>query len=178
MYVCIYVCMYYLCMYVFIYVCMYVCMYVCSYVGMYLCIYVCVYLCMYVLFMYVCMYLCMYVLCMYVCMYVFLWRFGKKSHILHFPTVIFRSPWFRFFRLILVFIGDVSSSSLCSAPGSPYWKCLLYCSVLVWKPNGTPRRRWEVNIRMDLQETGWIGAAWTALVWFRIATGGGLLRSY
>jgi hypothetical protein len=43
---------------------------------------------------------------------------------------------------------------------------VLQCSGA--KPNGRPRRRWEVNIRMDLQETGWIGAAWTGLVWFRI----------
>ena len=51
--------------------------------------------------------------------------------------------------------------------------------VLVWKPEGKrqlgrPRRRWEDNIRMDLQEVGleyedWIGLAqdrdrWRALV--------------
>jgi hypothetical protein len=51
--------------------------------------------------------------------------------------------------------------------------------VLVWKPEGKrplgrPRRRWEDNVRMDLQEVGcgredWIGLAqvrdrWRALV--------------
>jgi hypothetical protein len=46
--------------------------------------------------------------------------------------------------------------------------------VLVGKPEGRPRRRWEDNIRMDLQEVGcgcgdWIGLAqdrdrWRALV--------------
>jgi hypothetical protein len=34
------------------------------------------------------------------------------------------------------------------------------CKILVGKPEGKrllrrPRHRWEVNIRMDLQETGW-----------------------
>jgi hypothetical protein len=40
-------------------------------------------------------------------------------------------------------------------------------------PLGRPRRRWEDNIKMDLQEVGW--AAWTGLSWLRIGTGGGLL---
>ena len=48
--------------------------------------------------------------------------------------------------------------------------------VLVWKPErkrtfGRPRRRWEDNIKMDLQEVGcgvWIGTSC-----FRIGTGGG-----
>ena len=44
--------------------------------------------------------------------------------------------------------------------------------VLVGKPEGKrplgrPRRRWEDNIRMDLQEVG--------LGWLRIGTGGGRL---
>jgi hypothetical protein len=38
---------------------------------------------------------------------------------------------------------------------------------------GRPRRRWEDNIKMDLQEVRW--GAWTGLIWFRIGTGGGLL---
>ena len=53
------------------------------------------------------------------------------------------------------------------------------CKVLVWKPEGRsplgrPRRRWEDNIRTDLQEVGcgymdWIGRAqdrdrWRTLV--------------
>jgi hypothetical protein len=40
----------------------------------------------------------------------------------------------------------------------------------VRRPFGRPRRRWEVNIKMDLQEVGWTG-----LIWLRIETGGGLL---
>ena len=50
--------------------------------------------------------------------------------------------------------------------------------VLVGKPEGKrplgrPRRRWEDNIRMDLQEVG-VGY-WTGLGWLRIGTGGGRL---
>jgi hypothetical protein len=41
------------------------------------------------------------------------------------------------------------------------------------RPLGRPRRRWEDNIKIDLQEVG--GGAWTGLIWFRIGTGGGLL---
>jgi hypothetical protein len=41
------------------------------------------------------------------------------------------------------------------------------------RPLGRPRRRWEDNIKMDLQEVGW--GAWTGLIWLRLGTGGGLL---
>jgi hypothetical protein len=41
------------------------------------------------------------------------------------------------------------------------------------RPLGRPRRRWEDNIKMDLQEVGW--EAWTGLIWLRIGTVGGLL---
>jgi hypothetical protein len=46
---------------------------------------------------------------------------------------------------------------------------------LVGKPKGKrllerPRRRWEDNIKMDLQELGY--GVWTELSWFRIETGG------
>jgi hypothetical protein len=41
------------------------------------------------------------------------------------------------------------------------------------RPLGRPRRRWDDNIKMDLQEVGW--GAWTGLIWLRIGTGGGLL---
>jgi hypothetical protein len=41
------------------------------------------------------------------------------------------------------------------------------------RPHGRPRRRWEDNIKMDLQDMGW--GAWTGLIWLRIGTGGGLL---
>jgi hypothetical protein len=37
------------------------------------------------------------------------------------------------------------------------------------RPLGKPRRRWEDNIKMDIQEVRWDG-----LVWLRIGTGGGL----
>jgi hypothetical protein len=39
-------------------------------------------------------------------------------------------------------------------------------------PFGRPRRRWEDNIKMDLQEEGWEGVDW---IWLRLGTGGGLL---
>jgi len=39
--------------------------------------------------------------------------------------------------------------------------------VTTWKTQA----RWEVNIKMDLQEVGWRGA-WTGLIWLRIGTGG------
>jgi len=50
--------------------------------------------------------------------------------------------------------------------------------VLVGKPQGKrplgrPRRRWEDNIKMDLQEVEW--GAWTGVFWHRIGTGGGYL---
>ena len=39
------------------------------------------------------------------------------------------------------------------------------------RPLGRPRRRWEDNIKMDLQEV-WV---WTGSIWLRIGTGGGHL---
>jgi hypothetical protein len=54
--------------------------------------------------------------------------------------------------------------------------------VLVEKPEGKwplerPRRRWEDNIKLDLQEVeggggGFVGTGWS---WFRIGTDGGHL---
>jgi hypothetical protein len=41
------------------------------------------------------------------------------------------------------------------------------------RPLGKPRRRWEDNIKIDLQEVGW--GTWTGLSWFRIRTAGGHL---
>jgi hypothetical protein len=41
------------------------------------------------------------------------------------------------------------------------------------RPLGRPRRRWEDNIKMDLQELGWGVEA--GLIWLRIGTGGGHL---
>jgi hypothetical protein len=50
--------------------------------------------------------------------------------------------------------------------------------VLVGKPDekrplGRPRRRWEDNIKMDLQEMGC--GLWTGSIWLMIGTCGGLL---
>ena len=50
--------------------------------------------------------------------------------------------------------------------------------VLVGKPEGKrplgrPRRRWEDNIKMDLQEVGC--ELWTGSSWLRIGIGGGYL---
>jgi hypothetical protein len=50
--------------------------------------------------------------------------------------------------------------------------------VLVGKPEGkrllgSPRHRWEANIKMDLQEVGGGCGDWMA--WLRIGTGGGHL---
>jgi hypothetical protein len=49
--------------------------------------------------------------------------------------------------------------------------CIAVSKVLVRKPEGKrplgrPRRRWEDNIRMDLQEVGC--GVWTGLGWLRI----------
>jgi hypothetical protein len=41
------------------------------------------------------------------------------------------------------------------------------------RPLGRPMRRWENNIKIDLEEVGW--GAWTGLSWLRIGTSGGLL---
>jgi hypothetical protein len=41
------------------------------------------------------------------------------------------------------------------------------------KPLGRPRRRWQDNIKLDLQEVA-LGS-WTGLIWLRIGTGGELL---
>ena len=41
------------------------------------------------------------------------------------------------------------------------------------RPRGRPRRRWEDNIKMDLQEVKC--GVWDGLSWFRIGTGGGHL---
>jgi len=41
------------------------------------------------------------------------------------------------------------------------------------KPLGRPRRRWEDDIKMDLQKGGWGG--WTELISLKIGTDGGNL---
>jgi hypothetical protein len=35
--------------------------------------------------------------------------------------------------------------------------------ILVGKPEGSPRRRWVDNIKMDLREIGWDGMDWIYL---------------
>ena len=42
-------------------------------------------------------------------------------------------------------------------------------------PLGRPRRRWEDNIKMDLQEVGCGGGVWTGSSWHRIGTDSGRL---
>jgi hypothetical protein len=39
------------------------------------------------------------------------------------------------------------------------------------RPLERPKRRWEDNIKMNIQEVGC--GTWTELIWFRIGTGGG-----
>jgi hypothetical protein len=41
------------------------------------------------------------------------------------------------------------------------------------RPLGRRGRRWEDNVKIDLQEVGW--RAWTGLMWLRIGTVGGVL---
>jgi hypothetical protein len=50
--------------------------------------------------------------------------------------------------------------------------------VLVGKPEGKrpfgrPMRKWDDNIKMNLEEIRW--GAWTGLIWLRIGAGGGHL---
>jgi hypothetical protein len=49
--------------------------------------------------------------------------------------------------------------------------------VLVGKPEGRslgrPKRRWEDNIKIDIQEIEW--RTWSESIWLRTGTGGGLL---
>ena len=42
------------------------------------------------------------------------------------------------------------------------------------RPLWRPKRRWEDNIKMDIQEVRW-GGVWTGSSLLRIGTGGGLL---
>jgi len=39
------------------------------------------------------------------------------------------------------------------------------------RPLGRPRRKWEDNIKMELQEVGW--GTWTGLIMLRLETDGG-----
>jgi hypothetical protein len=42
-----------------------------------------------------------------------------------------------------------------------------------YRPLGRPRHRWEVNIKLNIQEKRM--GAWSGLVWLRIGRSGGLL---
>ena len=55
-----------------------------------------------------------------------------------------------------------------------YHNISTYHKEIVPRQLGRPRRRWEDNIKMDLQEVG-CGGVWTGLSWLRIGTGGGHL---
>jgi len=59
------------------------------------------------------------------------------------------------------------------------WKRKSAYMVLAGKPErktllGRPKRKWEDNIKMDLQEVGW-GEVWTELICVIIGRSGGLL---
>jgi len=61
-------------------------------------------------------------------------------------------------------IGD------CSVDRNVYqYFCSIFSGAAI---RGIPRRRWEVNIKMDLRDVGW---GWTGLIWFRISRNNGLL---
>jgi len=40
------------------------------------------------------------------------------------------------------------------------------------RPLGRHKRRWEDNMKIDIQRVGWV--TWTGFIWLRICTGGGL----
>jgi hypothetical protein len=51
--------------------------------------------------------------------------------------------------------------------------------ILVEKPEGKsplgrPSRRWKDNFKIDLRFNGWL---WTGLIWLRIGTSVGLMRT-
>jgi hypothetical protein len=43
------------------------------------------------------------------------------------------------------------------------------------RPLGTPKRRLDDNIKIDLQEVGREGMDWTGSIWLRTGAGGGQL---
>jgi hypothetical protein len=45
------------------------------------------------------------------------------------------------------------------------------------KPLGRPSRRWKDNIKMVPKKWVWVGRAWTRLIWFRIWTSVGLMKT-
>ena len=71
-------------------------------------------------------------------------------------------------------IEKIEKGGTCSTYGGEE-RCVY--RVLFGKPEGKkrlgrPRRRWEDNIKIYLQEVSW--GEWTGLIWHRIGAGGGL----
>jgi len=66
--------------------------------------------------------------------------------------------------------------------GRGYIYIYIYIYTALWwgdlreRPLGRPRRRWEDNIKMDLQKVRWKDwGEWTGLIWLRIGSSGGHL---
>ena len=77
-----------------------------------------------------------------------------------------------------VLFGDKNEKNEMGGACSAYGERRCVYRVLVGKPEGKrplgrPRRRWEDNIKMDLQE-GECGG-WTGSSWLRIGSSGGYL---
>jgi len=76
-------------------------------------------------------------------------------------------------------LGDKIENNEMGGACSAYGERRGVYRVLVGKPEGKrqlgrPRRRWEDNINLKLQELG-CGGFWGGSSWLRIGTGGGLL---
>jgi hypothetical protein len=84
------------------------------------------------------------------------------------------------FVVSAVTLPAVGTTAAHSSSSTDSWK-ITWSSIrcgLVGKLDGRrklarPRRRWENNIKMCLQELEW--EAWNRLIWLRIGTGGRLL---
>jgi len=61
----------------------------------------------------------------------------------------------------------ISPIKTCDAISHPSVACIIPLWLL-----GRPRRRWEDNIQMDIQEVGCGVGVWTGSSWLRIGTGG------
>jgi hypothetical protein len=80
--------------------------------------------------------------------------------------------------LTTFYSGDQIEKNEMSGACSTYGERRSTHRVLVGKtegkrPLGRHSRRWEDNIKLDLQELRW--SEWTVLIWLRTGTGGGLL---